>query len=327
MSPVLVRVIALLSFIIVVAPLKANSVTLAAAPFETYVSDEGEPSRLTSIVEAAFSRMQTNLELQVMRDAFLGSAVRSGKVDGEFAYIDLGERKDAITLSAPYLPIYLYATGKKYDVEEIMLIPHLKNSRVAIENRFANTPKFRLLKEVKWSRNPSTYDAFKQLADDRAPYLITTRLLIEEFNLLLEKDGEELLHVSSAALMNAGFSLALGDNTPNAKATIDAFEQTIQVMQQDGSYNKILGLPWLSKDINNDGIADYIGETSVSLVALDTPIAYPLDKALPGDNSVYVIDGITYESKAEAMAMLDGVKSQRESLLDPDVYKTMIRRW
>ena len=262
-----------------------------------------------------------------MRDAFLGSAVRSGKVDGEFAYIDLGERKDAVTLSAPYLPIYLYATGKKYDVEEIKLIPHLKDSRVAIENRFANTPKFRMLKEIKWSRNPSTYDAFKQLADDRAPYLITTRLLIEEFNLLLDKDGEELLHVSSAALMNAGFSLALGNDTPNAKATIKAFEQTIQVMQQDGSYNKILGLPWLTKDINNDGIADYIGETSVSLVPTDTLIAYPLDKALPGDSSIYVIDGVIVETRAEAMAMLDGVKAERESLLDPDVYKTMIRRW
>ena len=323
----LVRVIALLSFITVVAPLKANSVTLAAAPFETYVSDEGEPSRLTSIVEAAFLRMQTDLELQVMRDAFLGSAVRSGKVDGEFAYIDLGERKDTVTLSAPYLPIYLYATGKKYDVEEIKLIPHLKDSRVAIENRFANTPKFRMLKEIKWSRNPSTYDAFKQLADDRAPYLITTRLLIEEFNLLLDKDGEELLHVSSASLMNAGFSLALGTSTPNAKATIEAFEHTIQVMQQDGSYNKILGLPWLSKDINNDGIADYIGETSVSLVPTDTLTAYPLDKSLPGDSSIYVIDGVIVETKAEAMAMLDGVKAERESLLDPDVYKTMIRRW
>lgn len=323
----LVRVIALLSLLNVMVPVQANNITLAAAPFETYVSDEGEPSKLTRIVDTAFSRMQTNLELQVMRDAFLGSAVRSGKVHGEFAYVNLGEKKDTVTLSSPYLPIYLYATGKKYDVEEIKLIPHLKDNRVAIENRFANTPKFRSLKEVKWSRNPSTFDAFKQLADDRAPYLITSRLLIEEFNLLLDKDGEALLHVSAAPLITAGFSLALANALPNGESIIKKFEQTIETMQQDGTYNKILGLAWLTKDINHDGIADFIGDTSVTGKSSNKLQAYPLDRTIPTDKSLYLINGQIIDNIDEAMSLLPSKLEPRDSLLDADVYKTMIRRW
>ncbi|MEL7387999.1 MAG: hypothetical protein AAGJ33_09885, partial [Pseudomonadota bacterium] len=145
------------------------SVTLGAAPFETYVSNDGEPARLNAIVSEAFDSTELDIRLHVMRDAFLGSALLTGKIDGEFAYVNLGEDNSQFILSDIYLPLYLYAVSKRDNVNHITLFPHLKDNRVAIENRFANTPELRMLKEVKWSRNPSTFDAFRQLADERAP--------------------------------------------------------------------------------------------------------------------------------------------------------------
>lgn len=322
----LVRVVALLTFGLLSVSVFGNTLKLAAAPFETYVTDDGEPARVNQIITAAFANMQQPVELQIMREAFLGSAVRAGRVAGEFAFIDLGEKQQGLLLSEPYLPIYLYATSKKASVTNIKLVPHLKDNRVAIENKFANTPTFRLLKEVKWSRNPSAYDAYKQLADDRAPLLITTRLLIEEFNLLLDTVDEELLHYSANALVTSGFQLALNADTPNAQAIIDTFNTTITAMQTDGSYNELLGIHWLMKDTNQDGVADYIGNSRITKQTAPLTGAYPLDSTLPSDASLFIIDNNTYTSFEQAQATLTTTPA-RQSLLDPDVYETMLKRW
>jgi len=302
---------------------------LAAAPFETYVSDNGEPSRATDIVKDAFRRANIDVELKIMRDAFLGSAVLTGKVDGEFAFIDLGKDKDDFLLSDVYLPIYLYALGKTSTVENVQRFSHLKDNRVAIENRFANTPNFRLLKAIKWSRNPSSFDAFKQLADDRAPYLVTTALLATEFNKLLLNDNEELLHFSASPLATTGFQIALRKDVSNAQQIIDSFNAAIVDMQTQGVINQHLALEWLTKDIDGDGTADFIGHSSVTHKGSELTGAYSLDGVPTSYESHYYIDGNKFTSitaAKEALKQQPLINSQL-SLLDATTYKQLIQRW
>ena len=328
---------------------KLNTVTLAAAPFETYVNDDGEPARVNELVSTALAQSGTDANLKVMRQAFLGSAVRAGRVDGEYALVDMGQQIDGVITSNVFLPLYLYAASKDADVEQIKIFQHLKRNRVAIENRFANTPNFRLIKDIKWSRNPSTFDAFRQLADDRAPYLITSELLIREFNTLLANDREETLHYSAKPLMKSGFQLAIRDDVPNAQKIINNFNNAVSVMQQNGQYNKLLQIDWLRKDINQDGIADYIGHSDITRTSSLLKTAYNLDSTPTSDDSVFVIDGTVFTSKAEAFNALlsieenaieeNGIEENSTeakkrdamnkgiSLLDATTYETLLRRW
>ena len=225
-----------------VSQLHAAPTKLGAASFETYISDDGEPARVNTLLEKVFQKAELDIQLQVMRQAFLGSSVLTGKLDGEFAYVNLGEDSSNYILSDIYLPIYLYAVSKEADVEAIKLFPHLKDNRVAIENRFANTPSFRLLKDIKWSRNPTTFDAFRQLADDRAPYLITTQLLARELNILLANDNEETLHFSAKPLAKTGFQIAISKNVANAERIVAQFNQAVSTMQNSGELNQPLEL-------------------------------------------------------------------------------------
>lgn len=309
----------------------AHAVTLGASPLATYIDAEGEPARLNAIMQEAFSRMGTELELTVMRRAFLGSGLLSGKLDGEYAFQDLDTQHDKFVYSEPYLPLYLYATSKSQSVTEIRLIPHLQDSRVAIENRFGNTDRFRLLKDIKWSRNPTTYDAFRQLADERAPYLISTRLLIDELNRLLRDDGEELLHFSAAPLISSGLRISLSKKLPDAQQTIASFNETIAQMHKDGTFNQLLGVAWLSKDIDGDGTAEYISSADVAHAKIEPGIlalAFSLDGVPANDSSEFIIDGTRYADwQAAATALAEVTPSLRPSLLDPEVYKRMIRRW
>ena len=312
-----------------VSQLHAAPTKLGAASFETYISDDGEPARINTLLEKVFQKAELDIQLQVMRQAFLGSSVLTGKLDGEFAYVNLGEDSSNYVLSDIYLPIYLYAVSKEADVEAVKLFPHLKDNRVAIENRFANTPSFRLLKDIKWSRNPTTFDAFRQLADDRAPYLITTQLLARELNILLANDNEETLHFSAKPLAKTGFQIAISKNVANAERIIAQFNQTVSLMQDKGELNEPLALAWLTKDVNGDGVADFIGHSSITTASDVLNTAYSLDGKPTSDESVFYINGDRYASLEEARVTLPDKESSspRESLLDKTTYQLLLRRW
>ncbi|MEC8373992.1 MAG: hypothetical protein VX078_04165, partial [Pseudomonadota bacterium] len=100
-----------------ISQLNAAPTKLGAASFETYISDDGEPARINALLEKVFKKAELDIQLQVMRQAFLGSSVLTGKLDGEFAYINLGEDTGNYVLSDVYLPIYLYAVSKEAGVE------------------------------------------------------------------------------------------------------------------------------------------------------------------------------------------------------------------
>ncbi|QJR81500.1 hypothetical protein CA267_012270 [Alteromonas pelagimontana] len=305
--------------------------TFGAAPFPTYIDDEGEPARLNAIVMEAFKRADIDVTLQVLRPAFLGSGLRSGRLDGEYGFIGLDDKKDDRLYSTGYLPVNLYVAGKRRHVLDIQLLPHLQNERVAIENRFANSSALRLIKDVKWARNPSTFDAFRQLADDRAPYLMTTGLLIDEFNRLLRADDEELLFLSPTPLFKSHFYLSLSKTTAEADAKVNAFNTAIAGMQKDGSFNKLLGLSWLSKDIDQDGVGDFISSASVAHARIAPELlklAFALDDVPTGEKSAFYIDDNRYSTWEEAAkALANAPIALRPSFLDEEVYSQIIRRW
>lgn len=315
---------------ILTLPISAEPLVLGAAPLATYIDDEGEPARLNQLISTAFERMGLALTLRVERQAFLGSDLIAGKINGEFAFSTLNDEKSGFLYSDSYLPIYLHAVAKTPDVKLMRLIPHLRRERVAVENQFANTPTLRVTKEVKWSRNPTTYDAFRQLADGRAAYLLTTRLLADEFNLLLRADNEEQVFLSPEPLWTAHFKLSLNKQSDNAAIVIKAFNKAIAGMQTDGTYNRILGIPWLLKDVDGDGAADYITSAQVMHPPLEQAMntAYPLDGSPVSDQSKFFLDGeAVLNMQSLSNQLKEGVTGERPSLLDQDVYRQILRRW
>lgn len=305
-------------------------VKLGAAQLPTFIDEEQKPARINAIMHAAFAQIDEPLTLSVMRPAFLGSGILSGRLDGHYAFIDLDTLKDTFVYSQPYLPLYLYSVSKRDDVVSVTALPHLQDRRVAIDNLFANTDEVRLLKGVKWARNPSSYDAFRQLADNRAYYLMSSRLLVDEFNRLLRDEDEELLHFSGVPLISAGFRIAMPASDTN-RALLARFDEAIASMQGDGSYNQLLGVAWLTKDLNGDGVADYISSVNVAHPKLEKgalSLAYPLDSTLTSDQSQFVIDGTTYDSWDAALAELQrNGASLRPSMLDKEVYQRILDRW
>lgn len=313
----------------VASPLSMATVKLGASPLATYVDNEGEPARLNTIVQTAFSRISEDVELSVMRRAFLGSALSAGQLDGEFAFISLDSRDSNLYYSEAYLPLRLFVGSKRPNVANITLIPQLQDSRIAVENRFANTDDIRKIREIKWSRNPSTYDAFKQFADNRAPFILTSELLLSDFNRLLITDNEEPVFLTPVPLLSKGFHLALKKSSDNL-ALIKKFDSVIAEMQKDGSFNEYLGVTWLQKDVDDDGVADYVTSDKVNhrLDERQFLKAFPLDDTKPGDASRFYVNGEAYPTFEKAKtALISAASAAPESFLDRDVYKKIIKQW
>lgn len=314
----------------IVSPFVSAQIKLGAAQLPTLIDDRDKSARINDIMTEAFLRMDTDIELEVMRKAFLGSGLLSGKIDGLYAFLDLDDEKPQHLYSDVYLPLYLHAISKKEDINSVAALDHLKDRRVAIDNRFANTDQVRLIKGVKWGRNPSTFDAFKQLADDRSYYLMTSRLLVDEFNRLLRYENEQLVHFSKNPLIIGGFRLAMTDSDDNQRL-IQKFNKTIETMQADGTYNQLLNIAWLTKDINGDGTADYISSRAVAhpkLMQGALTLAYPLDSTEVAEASLFYIDGEQAADWPGALELLEGVEpALRRSLLDEEVYQRIMARW
>lgn len=309
----------------------AEPLNLVANPLPTLVAEDNEPARINVLIAKALSSIDLPATLHIDRPAFSGSGLLTGKYDGEYAFLSLNDKRNGFLYSNAYLPANLYLTSRKTPLDDISHFSHIRNGRVAAENRLANTPPLRLVKAVSWVRNPTVFDSFKQLSEQRAEYLLEDELLLREFNRLLVEYRERPLYSSIKPIVQASLHLSIRADHPQAQKAINAFNTYIANAQQDGTYNNILGLSWISKDVDDDGVADWITSSSVPHPLSSTDAltgTFALDSTKPSQASKYLVDGEVLPDWAAVQAKLAGApKTTRKSYLDHEVYKRMMNRW
>jgi len=256
MTRIIVSLFALTAFITSDA-MALSKLTLAAEEHELYVSSPVNSSLLPSLVNAALARAGIPATLEVMRPAFLKSALTAGRIDGEFAAIDLLPLRDDYLYSDSYYTFELVAVSKDEAASLVVAIEDLEGQRVAVINRFANTPRLREFKSISWSRNPTTLDALQQLADKRTPFLLTSKLYANELNTLLNGHQRAPVTISPTTLLAAGVRIGLHKSISDAETVLQKFNDSIREMRSDGTYDKLLGDP-SSKSTTSNGT----GETS-----------------------------------------------------------------
>ncbi|MFC3094822.1 hypothetical protein DRW07_17870 [Alteromonas sediminis] len=316
---------------LLLACIHVHATTLIGTEYPTMVDRKGDVSRYEALIIEAFRRMDTPLSIDVTRPAFVGSALTGKRVDGELMFLDMNEKDSDFLYSTPYAPVNLYLASRHNDVTEVGAFYHIEGARVATENRFANTATLRVEKDVKWSRNPASYDVFKQIGDERAQYILADKLLLQEFNLLLHRSNRTPLFLSPVPLVKSSMRLSLRRDIQGAETILESFNSHIANMQRDGTYNLLMALPWITKDIDGDGFAEFITSASVHHNELDMSA---LRHALAIDNSVvpetprFYVDGQAFDRFDEALdAVTKKSYTPRESFLDEARYKQIMRNW
>lgn len=206
----------------------------------TLVAPSNQPARLQEIVKEALDKADIAARFNIERRAFVGSGLISGKFDGHFSIPAFDEPSSRFIYSEPVLPLALYLVSKNIGASEIKLIDELDDKRVGILNRHAFNPLIRSYAEVKWSRNPTLTDLFKQLGDERADYALLDKLTLDELNLLLLAEGQELLDVSPTPLITTHYLVSFSKDIPNVEQHVESFNQAIAKMTSTGRVDALL---------------------------------------------------------------------------------------
>ena len=309
----------------------AEPLNLVANPLPTLVAEDNEPARINVLISQALKAIDLPATLHIDRPAFSGSGLLTGKYNGEYAFLSLNDKRSDFLYSDAYLPANLYLASRKNSLEDISHFSHIRNGRVAAENRLANTPPLRLIKAVSWVRNPTVFDSFKQLSEQRAEYLLEDELLLREFNRMLAENKELPLFSTAKPIVQASLHLSIRSDTSNAAAKISAFNTYIKLAQQNGTYNQVLGISWLAKDVNGDGVADWITSAKVAHTTSTTDAltnAFSLDTTAPSAASQFIVDGeVVPDWQAVQTKLANAPQTARKSYLDHEVYKNMMNRW
>ena len=220
----------------------ADSPTLkfVSTPIPTLVSNSTDEARLQSIIARAFSHSDIEAEFTIARRAFVGSGLISGKYDGHFAMAGFDEQSDKFLYSAPIIQLNLFLVSKDTKATTISSFADLEDARVGILNRHAFNPLIRSYSGVKWSRNPTLADLFKQLGDKRTDFGLLDKLTIDELNLLLSAQHQELLTLSPVPLVRSSYVLSINRTTPNAAQLLEQFNKAITEMRASGEIDRIL---------------------------------------------------------------------------------------
>jgi polar amino acid transport system substrate-binding protein len=271
---------------------------------------EGKPRRAIALIEAALdrSKIPTSTTITTWEEVIAG--LKAGSFDGSAAIWRTSEREEFLLFSKPYLENRLVLVGRSGAPVEGLQISDLKDKRLAVVEGYAYGSALDDPKGVHIVFGKNDAANLEAVLAGNADYMLADELLVHRLFENYPEKSRELLAAASTPLVQRPLHFAVRRNLPNAEAIIQAFDQNIQTLIADGTYNRLLELAWIRSDITGDGVEDYITTGAVSSQAPETSSTYRLFDSVPlsADPNLrpsYVVNGKSYSSWDEASVQLD----------------------
>ena len=228
-------------------------VQLAADVWPPFTNHFGKPRIATEIVHLALAKSGYEPTTQILDSWTVPADLKADKYDGCAAMWKSAEREAYLLFSKPYLESRLRLAGQKGSDVSITDLSQLKGKRLALVKGYAYDELIESLKGVEIIYGNDDVANLKMLISDDADYTLVDDLLIQYALKEHTEKCEEFLDFGKDALLTNPIHLAVRKNLPGAEKIIKQFDQTIRLMQADGTYNRILRLNSISIDVNGDG--------------------------------------------------------------------------
>ena len=226
-------------------------------PF-TGADDAGTPRWAQDIVHEALTRSDITARTVIVPTANFADSLASDDFQGSAAVWYSEERDQFLHYSAPYLENRLVVIGRSGSNTNATSFAELAGKRIGIVGGYeygitgsnADNPVFIPGKDLQ--------DNLEKLLREEVDYMLVDELVAR--HLIDHYAGQVAKHlaIGSNPLWTRSLHLAVRQDIPNAENIIEQFNRTILTMMSDGSYNRILGIRWLTIDIDGDGIMDNV---------------------------------------------------------------------
>lgn len=215
-----------------------NTLQLVGNIVPTLIDTPDNPSRASLIVQKALANYE--VEVTATTQAWSGSGLRNGTFVGFIDHYSLNQKRNNYIYSDAYMTLPLHIASTQQKAQQVTRLDKIYRTSVGVENRFANTDKFRSERSVRWARSPDFLGNIGQLGGQRVDFIIADKFMLDEFNKLLASVNEEQMYLSSSPIYTVNLHLALRADAPNAQSIIEAFNNGLAELKESGEYAKLV---------------------------------------------------------------------------------------
>ena len=279
--------------------LAAGELRLSSDAWPPFTDAIGQPRVALEIVHTALTRIGHKAETTIVEAGSLIPIIRDGRSQGSGALWRTPEREEFLVYSEPYLENRLILVGRRGADVSAASWQDLRKRKVAVVQAYGygldgvrDGPDF-----VPGETEKANLQA---LRDGKVDYVLIDELVARH---MMENSPPETRSdyvIGQQPMVQRTLHLALRRDVPDVAGIIANFNQQIQAMQADGTYNEILRLNWIRVDVDGDGKLEMV--LSGTAAGTERPregyriLTYSykeLNKAAQ-ENEAYVVEGKRY---------------------------------
>lgn len=294
---------------------KPVTLRLGGDRWPPFTEVEGKSRDAINLVESGLLRSGLRSTFSIVSWNDVLKQLATGQLDGGVAMWKTPEREEFLVFSRPYLENRLVLVARRGANVSVASVAELAGKRLAITGGYAYGDAVTAAPSVKLVPLENDAACLRAVLEGRADYLLLDELMVRHLFDEYADKAQKLLAVGEVPIVARELHLALRKSLPRAAEIIAAFDRSVERMIQDGTYNVLLHVPWIRRDIDGDGELEYIASTKSTPSGGGDPGAtrggYSLFNSSPSTAAVaqrapeYVIDGKSYNSWGDAATTLE----------------------
>jgi ABC-type amino acid transport substrate-binding protein len=286
-------------------PAETSRLRLGSDTWPPFTNVAGKSRLAIDLVHEALRRAGVAEETTIAPWKDVTAGLADGRFDGSAAIWRSPDREKFLLYSKPYLENRLVLVGAKGSDVSAPGLGALTGKRVAVVEQYAYGEEVEGAEGPRFIQGQSDQENLTKLLGGDVDYMLVDDLLIRY---LLEQQYEEArrrLAIGTTPLVLRTLHFAVRRDLPGAKAIIDGFNEQIDKMLADGTYNGILQLDWIRADVDHDGQPELVSRSkhagttapttgytllsSLSALPHESPVRFEVPKR-------YWVDGRVYEN-------------------------------
>lgn len=271
---------------------------LVADVWPPFTNAEGEKSILSDLVQEALEGIEIKSSMEILDFTEVLDQIYSGKYDGSPGLWISEERQEKYFFSKPYLYNQLVLVGRKGSDVSAVSFKELEGKKIGVIDDYAYG-NFENNEDIVIVPGSSNQKNLENLLSDKIDYMLVDALLIQY--MLKHQLNDVTLHlaIGQNPLLVKSLHLALGKKVENAEEILTRFDEQIEEMIADGSFNELLELNWVKADIDGDGNMELVlGSNMAGSSAPQNIYGLMLDSSYKNQKNGptrYYVDGKLYE--------------------------------
>lgn len=280
-----------------------------------FTDAEGKPREAIDLVESALLRGGVRSQFTIMNWHEAEQLLEKGLMDGSAAMWKSPEREKYLLFSKPYLENRLILVGRKGENVSQKAVSELSGKRVALTKGYAYGKAVMQANNVQYMFYANDAECLRAVLNNQADYLLLDELMVKHLFRAYSDKAQRLIVAGSEAMAIHPLHLAVRKDYPGASQIVADFDRNVAHMMEDGTYNVLLHVAWIRKDVNGDGSVDYVASSKFTsqsdndpslthgAYSLFNPSSRPAGTGQPAP--AYVIDGKSYNTWGDAATTLD----------------------